>query len=148
MPNTHGRRRRFGSVRQLASGQWQARYRGPDGIMRPADNTFPDKTTAERWLTTKEAEIISGDWLDPDAGRVHLDDYAAAWIEERPGLRTKTIRLYRYLLRRHLIPTLGARAVADIRPGQVRYAAGAKTCSPQTSAKSLSLRPTGYSRQS
>ena len=34
MPNTKGRRRRFGAVRELASGQWQARYRGPDGIMR------------------------------------------------------------------------------------------------------------------
>jgi integrase len=120
MPNTHGRRRRFGAVRQLVSGQWQARYRGPDGIMRPADRTFPDKTTAERWLTTKEAEIINGDWLDPDAGRVHFGQYATAWIDERPGLRPKTIQLYRYLLRRHLDPRLGTRAMADIRDPLVR----------------------------
>jgi hypothetical protein len=37
MGNSQGRRRRFGAVRELRSGQWQARYRGPDGIMRPAD---------------------------------------------------------------------------------------------------------------
>ena len=53
MPNSRGRRRRFGAVRELRSGQWQARYRGPDGLMRPADRTFPDKTAAEVWLTRK-----------------------------------------------------------------------------------------------
>jgi hypothetical protein len=36
MPNDKGRRRRFGAVRALPSGQWQARYRGPDGLMRAA----------------------------------------------------------------------------------------------------------------
>lgn len=52
MGNSKGHRRRFGSVRQLASGQWQARYRGPDGLMRPADKTFPTKGEAEQWLTS------------------------------------------------------------------------------------------------
>jgi integrase len=41
-------------------------------------------------------------------------------IEERPGLRPKTIELYRYLLRRHLGPTFDARALADIREPHVR----------------------------
>lgn len=61
MGNTRGRRRRFGAVRQLASGQWQARYLGPDGLMRPADRTFPAKTDAEVWLIRKEAEILNGE---------------------------------------------------------------------------------------
>ena len=88
--------------------------------MRPADRTFPDKTAAEVWLTRKEAEILNGDWLDPDAGRVPFGEYAQAWIDERPGLRPKTIQLYRYLLRRHLIPSLGAMALAEIREPHVR----------------------------
>jgi hypothetical protein len=121
MPNSKGRRRRFGAVRELRSGQWQARYRGPDSIMRPADRTFPNKTAAEVWLTRKEAEILDGGWIDPDAGRVLFAQYAAAWIEERPGLRPKTIELYRYLLRRHLLPILGAASVAHIREPQVRH---------------------------
>jgi hypothetical protein len=77
MGNNRGRRRRFGALRELKSGQWQARYRGPDGLMRPADHTFPSKTDAEVWLTRKEAEILNGDWIDPDAGRVPFPDYAA-----------------------------------------------------------------------
>ncbi len=46
--------------------------------------------------------------------------YARDWIEERPGLRPKTIELYRYLLRSHLGPAFSARALADIREPDVR----------------------------
>ena len=120
MANTKGRRRRFGAVRQLPSGQWQARYRGPDGLMRPADTTFLTKTGAEVWLTCKEAEILNGDWIDPDAGKVLLCDYGTTWIEERPNLRPKTIRLYRYLLRCHIQPHFDAKTVAEIKEAHVR----------------------------
>jgi integrase len=75
---------------------------------------------AERWLTLREAEIIRGDWINPDAGRVNFGKYAATWIDERPGLRPKTIELYRYLLRCHLCPTFGAMLVADTREPHVR----------------------------
>src|SRR5262245_1250864 len=98
-----GRRSRaFGSLRQLPSGRWQARYRAPDGLLRPAPYTFPRKGDAARWLALTEAELLAGPWIDPDAGRVPLTEYGAAWITERPGLRPKTVELYRYLLRRHL----------------------------------------------
>lgn len=68
--------------------------KGPDGIDRPAPHTFDSKTSAERWLTLTEAEIIQGDWIDPDAGRILFGNYASDWIEERLGLRPKTIQLY------------------------------------------------------
>ena len=108
-------KRRFGRVRELPSGRWQARYRGPDGIDRPAPTTFDSKISAERWLTLTETEIIQGGWIDPVAGRFLFGNYAADWIEERPGLRPKTTELYRYLLRRHPSPTFGARPLAGIR---------------------------------
>lgn len=120
MANTKGRRRRFGAIRQLKSGQWQARYRGPDGLLRPADHTFSTKTDADLWLTRKEAEILNGTWIDPELGKVKFADYAVTWIDERPGLRPKTLRLYRYLLRLHLVPSLGQREIADINEAAVR----------------------------
>jgi Phage integrase, N-terminal SAM-like domain len=112
-------KRRFGRVRELPSGRWQARTKdrmGPTALLR----TFDSKTSAERWLTLTEAEIIQGDWIDPDAGRVLFGNYARDWIEERPNLRPKTIQLYRYLLRSHLGPAFNARALADIREPDVR----------------------------
>jgi len=114
------KKRRFGRVRRLASGRWQARYPGPDGIDRPADETFATKGDAEVWLTLKEAEILNGDWTNPDDGKVLLTDYARTWIEERPGLRPKTLTLYRYLLRKHIAPELGHLAIAEIQPSRVR----------------------------
>src|SRR5215472_9242960 len=65
-----------------------------------------------------EAEVFGGAWIDPDAGRVPLTDYATAWFTERPGLRPKTIQLCRYLLRRHLAPGFGT--IADITEADVR----------------------------
>lgn len=41
MANQKGKRRRFGSVRKLPSGRFQARYPGPDGLLRSAPETFP-----------------------------------------------------------------------------------------------------------
>lgn len=114
------RKRRFGRVRKLPSGRWQARYRGPDGIDRPAPRTFASKTDADRWLSLTEAEIIRGDWIDPDAGLVAFGQYAASWVAERPNLRPKTVQLYKGLVRLHMVPVLGGLAVSDITEPRVR----------------------------
>ena len=97
-----------------------SRYPGPDGVVRPADDTFETKTEAETWLTRKEAEIIEDDWIDPDAGEVLLCDYGATWIEERPGLRPKTVTLYRYLRRSHIAPYFPAMTIARLKLAAVR----------------------------
>jgi integrase len=120
MPNSKGRRRRFGSIRKLPSGRYQARYPGPDGVMRPADDTFATKTEADTWLTMKEAEILDGDWIDPDASEILIPDYAATWIEERPGLRPKTVVNYRSLLRCHIAPHLATVTVGELTLARVR----------------------------
>lgn len=118
--NTKGQHRRFGSVRQLPSGRWQARYQDPDGLLRSADQTFPTKTMAERWLTTTEADVLNSDWIDPQAGRVAFRDYATTWLEERPGLRPATVRSYSSVLNRHVLPTFGSKSLSDIREPHVR----------------------------
>jgi integrase len=113
-------RRRFGRIRRLPSGRYQARYPGPDGTDRPAPDTFVNKTDAEIWLIMKEAEIRHGDWIDSDAGAVLVSDYGATWIDERPGLRPKTVRLYRYLLRAHITPHFQAVTIVGVTLARVR----------------------------
>jgi len=130
---------------QLPSGQWQARYRDPDGLMRPADTAFPTKTDAEVWLTRKEAEILNGDWINPDADKVLLSDYGTTWIEERPNLRPKTIRLYRYLFRRHIQPHFGSVTIADIK--EATCGTGARSSSIPESAPLPRRRHTACSKQ-
>jgi integrase len=113
-------KRRFGRIRALPSGRWQARYKGPDGIDRAAPHTFARKTDAEVWLVKAEAEIRDDLWLNPEDGKVAFGDYARAWVKERPNLRPHTVAVYRYMFRRHLDPFFGNRAVADIKEGHVR----------------------------
>ncbi|MFD8531359.1 tyrosine-type recombinase/integrase [Streptosporangium canum] len=113
-------KRRFGRVRQLPSGRWQARYRGPDDIDRAAPETFANKRDAEIWLTKKEAEILAEDWSNPDLGKVSFKEYGSDWVDERPGLRPKTVQLYEGLFRLHLVPTFGNLAVSEIKAAHVR----------------------------
>jgi integrase len=120
MPNGKGRRRRFGSIRKLPSGRYQARYPGPDGVERPADDTFATKPEAENWLTLKEAEILEGDWIDPDAGEILIPDYVSTWIAERPGLRPKTVKNYSSLLRCQIAPYLATVTVGELTLARVR----------------------------
>lgn len=120
MANQKGSRRRFGAIRQLPSGQWQARYPGPDGMMRPADTTFRTKTEAAEWLVDKEAEIRAGDWINPEAGKVRLEEYGKDWIKERPKLRSKTVQGYAGLFTRHIVPHIGELEIGEVRDPHVR----------------------------
>jgi integrase len=112
-------KRRFGRVRRLPSGRFQARYLGPDGKDRPAPDTFSTKTAAEVWLSRKEVEVRDGDWIDPDLGKVTFTVYADGWVRDRM-LKPRTEELYRGLLRNHLLPFFGNRAVGEIREPEVR----------------------------
>ena len=55
------RRRGFGYVRNLPSGQWQASYLGPDLVRRRAPQTFDAKSDAEGWLGRRREEVVSGE---------------------------------------------------------------------------------------
>jgi integrase len=113
-------KRRFGRVRKLPSGRFQARYQDPNGTDRPAPHTFATKTDADRWLNKTEADILSGEWRNPDAGRIALGDYLSTWIDHRAGLRPRTVQLYRWLYKRYLEQTFSGVMIADITPGLVR----------------------------
>ena len=112
-------KRRFGRVRRLPSGRWQARYPGPDGRDRAAPQTFGSKSDAEVWLTLKEAEIRRGDWLDPEAGKVSFGEYASSWIRDHV-LKPRTLELYAGLLKNHLALTFGDVDLGRIREADIR----------------------------
>lgn len=112
--------RRFGNIRKLRSGLYQVRYPGPDGRMRTAPRRFERKRDAERYLSLIEGEQLRGEWVDPERGKVRLQDYAEIWIAQRPGLRPRTAELYRWLLKKHICPYLGGVPVAKITTEMVR----------------------------
>jgi hypothetical protein len=119
--------RRWGAVRQLGSGRWQASYPGPDGKRHTARTdddrplTFTSRKLAEHWLIRTHAAIQEGRWT-PAAkagGAPTFRDYARAVMAERE-LATRSREHAEQLLRDHINPTFGSHPVTEITAPMVR----------------------------
>lgn len=111
-----------GAVRQLPSGRWQARFRGPDGVMRPAPVTFDTRLDATAWLKAQTSDVDRGTWSPQTkvaSATSTLRDYAASWLESRE-LKPRTRLLYRDLLDALVLPELGDARLDRITPATVR----------------------------
>lgn len=107
-------RRRFGSVRRLQSGRWQARYYLPDGTRRSPAQRFATKTDALRFLATVEADLLCGTFRLTQAPSQTVATWAARHIAAQTGrLTPKTQALYESLLRSCIEPRLGAVPIAE-----------------------------------
>ena len=135
-------RRAFGYVRKLPSGRFQASYIAPNGRRRTAPQTFANKTDAGEWLMRVQVSILDGRWRDPVLGRQLITDYATTWIDQRPGLRPRTLDLYRWLLKRHIEPHFARVTLDELTPMAIRRwrsALLADGVSPTMTAKSYRL---------
>ncbi len=113
-----------GAVRQLPSGRWQGRHRGPDGVMRPAPVTFDTKMDAGAWLAGQVRDVDRGTWAAPQPageaqGAPTLRSYSTAWLAARE-LKPRTRLLYQGLLDRHVLPALGDVELTRLTPTTVR----------------------------
>ena len=80
--------REFGSVRQLKSGRWQARYRAPDGRRLAAATTFTTKRVASAWLADVRDDIERGRWKSPEQIAAEEAGAAAATVTVRDAMET------------------------------------------------------------
>jgi hypothetical protein len=71
---------------------------------------FDRKIDAQRWLDEVTASVVTGQYVDPRAGRVTLRDYAAKWAAAQIG-RPNTTRITDNALRLHILPRLGDRTL-------------------------------------
>ncbi len=76
------RRRAFGNIRQVGKRSWEASYR-LDGVRYKAPGTFPAKTDASIWLSTAQADLRRGYWVDPTPGQEPLNSYVEGWLNRR-----------------------------------------------------------------
>jgi len=118
------KRRRFGRLRRLPSGRWQARYPLLDGQLVTAPQTFATKTEADRYLAAVETDLQRGDVQDPRTGSEQLRTYAERWVRSRrvrgKPLAPRTVALYEWQLQRHILPTLGRRQLRNLDSTTVR----------------------------
>jgi len=131
-------RRHFGTVRKRPSGSWQAMY-WRDGQRYSAGN-FSAKADALAYLSTIEVDLRRGAWIDPREGEVSLRTYAEEWLKRRPDLAVRTRELYRYVLDKHILPSLGQSTLAGLAPSKIRgWHAGIAQEHPATAAKAYRL---------
>ena len=95
--------------------------------------TFPRAADAKRWVTTQEASVLHGAWVDPKAGRMTFGAYAEAWAARQPH-RASTAAVTASRLRSHLLPALGERPLASLRASDMKALVGTlgQTLAPGT----------------
>jgi hypothetical protein len=111
-------RRAFGSIDQLQSGRWRARYRDTAGHAH--SRLFKTKTDASAFLATIDADLLRGDWNDPRLIGMPLRVWAEQWFETTAHLKPKTRIEYEANLRNHVLPTFGDKPVGAIDALSVR----------------------------
>ncbi len=119
------------------------RYRDPNG--RSRRRTYPRAADARAFAKTVEADVVRGEYLQPDLARSKFDRWAAAWLRTTADLRPKTQVGYESMLRVNVLPHFTGRAVGRIEPVHVRQflaeltAAGAGPGTVRSARKVLRL---------
>jgi integrase len=131
-------KRTFGTVDELPSGRFRARYRAPDG--RRHAKVFGTKADAWAWLATQQTDLLRKTWRAPTASRRTVGDYTEDYLA-RNDLRESTRVLYAGLWRHHLARTWGDVPVDEVTPAAVRswHAKAGRTTGPTALAQSYRL---------
>ena len=97
--------------------RWQARHRDPSGVEK--SRTFTRKLDAQRWLDEVTADLVTGRYVDPRAGRVTLRTFAQRWLETQT-FDESTREAVESRLRVHILPVLGDVELRNLRPSTVQ----------------------------
>lgn len=82
-------KRRFGGLRKLPSGRWQARYFTPEGRRITAGKTFATKTDAGRYLDSIELDQLRGVWHDPAPSQQEtVRAWCRRWLQQHSASLT------------------------------------------------------------
>lgn len=119
-------KRGFGSIGKLPSGNFRARYTGPDRKMHAAPHTFTNKSHAAAWLVSEENLISRDVWTAPETraarprgttvGELVEHVITARQARTRKPLAQTTADLYRKDYRLRLKDGLGDVIVSELTP--------------------------------
>lgn len=98
---------------------WRVQYRSPDGRSRTKQG-FRTKTEAQAWADKNATDVRTGDWIDPNAGKVTIGEVAVPWEANLTHLKPKTRHDMLAVWRNHVEPQWGGRQVAGIKPSEVQ----------------------------
>lgn len=105
-------------VRDKNSGSWLARWRDPSGRQRK--KSFARKSDAQRGVDQMQAARHRGQYIDPRAATVRVEEIAEAWETGLIHLKESTAFRYRGILRLHVLPRFGSWQLNDIRRSDIQ----------------------------
>ena len=105
------------SIQKRPNGKWRARYHDPTGKER--SKHFERKADAQRFLDEMTTSIVSGQYVDPKAGRITVKEYAEDW-RKRQVHRPSTQDYHETMLRRHVYPSLGDKGLSSVMPSDIQ----------------------------
>lgn len=114
-----GNKRRVRTERYGTGKRYRARYVAPDGSEK--SQSFPDKQKrkAEAWLSTIEADMNRGAYIDPKSARTTFRQYAERWLAAQTTDVSTQTSAERYL-RLHAYPFIGSRPLGSFKPEHIR----------------------------
>ena len=106
------------SKRNTASGlRYDVRWRVGDKVYT---RTFHRRKDADAFAVTIEADRLKGIVIDPRRGNVTFESVAKKWQASTPTKRARSKELDEMVLRVHILPTIGDRAIATITPADIQ----------------------------
>jgi integrase len=110
------RRERRGKNGQVVR-SYRVRWRGPDGKER--NKSFRRKVDADRFAATVSADLVRGQYVDPDAGKILFETYARKWLAAQTFDEGTHVAV-ELRFRLHAYPVLGNRNLNDIQPSTIQ----------------------------
>jgi integrase len=114
---------------QKRGNRWFARYRDDTG--REHGQRFDRKVDAQRWLDEATTALVTGQYVNPKAGRVIFRQYAEQWRAAQVH-RPSSAAHVETMLRRHAYPAFGDRPLGTIRPSEIQAWVKGSTLAPAT----------------
>lgn len=105
------------SIQRRPNKLWRARYR--DEVGKEHSRHFKKKVDAQRWLDEVTASIVTGQYVDPNAGRITFREYAEQWRRAQVHRPSSEAHI-ESILRRHAYPYLGDRQISSILPSEIQ----------------------------
>ena len=105
------------NIAKRPDGRYRARYRDDAG--KEHARHFDRKTDAQRWLDEVTADVLTGMYVDPRAGKITFGEYARKWQASRIHRRS-TEKMVDVALRIHALPRFGDLPMASIRQSDIQ----------------------------
>ena len=105
------------SIARRPDGTYRPRFRDASG--KEHARHFKRKIDAQRWLDEMTAAMVTGQYVDPAAGRVTFREYAERWRATQVH-RPTTAAHVETMLRRHVYPSLGDKRLGSVLPSDIQ----------------------------